>query len=75
MARHKDVNWNLQDGKPNPDGSGGRVHERASIQIALLMDLRDELKELNQHFAYRGSLLRDLRGLRRDIKKLSKEAK
>lgn len=47
MARHKDVNWDLPDGKPNPDKSGSNIHQWKSIQSALLMDLRDELKKLN----------------------------
>jgi hypothetical protein len=45
MARPKDTDWNLRDGKP--DGKGGRVHLIESIHAALLMDIRDELKELN----------------------------
>ena len=45
MARHKDVNWSLPDGTPNK--VGGATHSWDSINAALLMDIRDELKELN----------------------------
>ena len=44
MARHKDVNWKLPEGVPC---ATGRTHEWNSIQVALLMDIRDELKHLN----------------------------
>jgi len=40
MARHKDVDWNLHE--HNPVGW-------ESVNAALLMDIRDELKELNSH--------------------------
>jgi hypothetical protein len=40
MARHKDVDWNLPQGTPH--------HSWESINAALLMDLRDELKASNQ---------------------------
>lgn len=40
MARHKDVQWNLPPGNP--------THCWESIHAALLMDLRDELKEANR---------------------------
>lgn len=49
MARHKDSNWNLPDGERQPSGSS--THSWQSIQSALLMDLRDELKELNRTLA------------------------
>lgn len=42
MARHKDFNWNLPQPEP------GRGHSWESIHAALLMDIRDELKELNR---------------------------
>jgi hypothetical protein len=45
MARHKDVEWNLPDGKPN--ASGGNTHSWEAITAAVLMDIRDELKQLN----------------------------
>lgn len=41
MARHKDVDWNLRD----LDENNALATER--IQCALLMDIRDELKQLN----------------------------
>lgn len=46
MARHKDYAWNLPEGELNPEG--GRTHSWESVHAALLMDLRDELKRLNE---------------------------
>lgn len=45
MARHKDVDWYLPEGIPNDQGD--KIHSWSSIQCALLMDIRDELKSLN----------------------------
>ena len=45
MARHKDEHWNLPEGTPN--GKGGTSHSWNSIGVAVLMDIRDELKRLN----------------------------
>ncbi len=45
MARHKDQNWNLPEGTPTSNGS--REHQWNSILVALLMDIRDELKSMN----------------------------
>lgn len=39
MARHKDKNWGLNE----------RV-QWEDVKVALLMDIRDELKKLNQTF-------------------------
>ncbi len=55
MARHKDMNWNLPEGKPCE--SGGNAHKESHIQISLLMDLRDELKRLNS-LLHCGSFIR-----------------
>ena len=42
MARHKNVNWNLDDAEcPGYD----------EVKTALLMDLRDELQQLNRVLA------------------------
>lgn len=46
MARHKNMNWNLPEGTRKADG--GSTHSWESIHTALLMDIRDELKELNE---------------------------
>ena len=46
MARHKDANWSLGPGTRQPDGT--TAHPADDIKISLLMDLRDELKELNR---------------------------
>lgn len=45
MARHKDQNWSLPEGTPT--AQGGREHQWESIKVALLMDIRDELKSMN----------------------------
>jgi len=39
MARHKDANWNLPE---------GRLEIWDQVHCAILMDIRDELKELNR---------------------------
>jgi len=45
-TRHKDCLWRLMDnGEPKADGS--RSYQNTTIQLALLMDIRDELKRLN----------------------------
>jgi hypothetical protein len=46
VARHKDTNWNLAEGTPSLNGHG-TTHTWDAIHTALLMDIRDELKELN----------------------------
>ena len=40
MARHKNINWNLEEGTNS-------VHSTTATN-ALLMDIRDELQELNR---------------------------
>lgn len=42
MARHKDAVVNL------PDSSPTNTRSWESIQVGILMDIRDELKQLNQ---------------------------
>jgi hypothetical protein len=46
MARHKNVNWNLEECNPKPGGGYTLLIDR--IHAALLMDIRDELQELNR---------------------------
>ena len=46
MPRHKDTNWNLPDGTPTKGNA--TEHQWESIHAALLMDIRDELKKLNE---------------------------
>lgn len=63
MARHKDTNWNLPEGK---HGVRSTTHSWESIHSALLMDIRDELKELNRllncrNFIAIPSILRGIR--------------
>ena len=45
MARWKDENWNLTAGTKQRDGTN--TVPTLTVQCALLMDLRDELKKLN----------------------------
>jgi hypothetical protein len=45
VPRHKNVQWNLPEGTSS--ASGGKTHKWESITAALLMDIRDELKQLN----------------------------
>lgn len=47
MARFKDFDWNLTR------LPGGRIETWQQAEIAVLMDLRDELKSLNAVFACR----------------------
>lgn len=49
MARHKDSQWNLPEGRPGRDGSS--THDWESIHTALLMDIRDELKIIAKNTA------------------------
>lgn len=48
MARHKDANWNL----PGP-----RVESWTQASVAVLMDIRDELKSLNANMRELNSTL------------------
>lgn len=41
MARHKDANWNC-------GGDGGQTVTYEQARLAVLMDIRDELKALNR---------------------------
>jgi hypothetical protein len=77
MARFKDVEWNLQ-------GENGNIATWEGIQIAVLMDIRDELKSLNgllrcQNFLQIPTILREIRRNtarpRRKPKKLQTETK
>jgi hypothetical protein len=47
MARFKDYNWDLDTG----EGDGTAARTWLDAQIAVLMDIRDELKQLNRVFA------------------------
>lgn len=69
MARHKDAQWNLPD-----EPSWECVH------AALLMDLRDELRRLNQllscpNFTRMPETLRAVRANTSSIKRLLSEGK
>ncbi len=41
MARHKNVDWGL------PEGNAQGVHQPWAMHAAILMDIRDELRQLN----------------------------
>jgi hypothetical protein len=45
MARHKDVEWNLT--KEDLPGNRFRTTNPEDRVVAVLMDIRDEMKELN----------------------------
>lgn len=65
MARHKDANWNLADHINAPGIDAGLLRR----QVALLMDIRDELKSLNAllHCANFQQIPQVLRSIRRKI--------
>lgn len=67
MARHKDMNVSLPDGTPNP--GGGHTHSWNVIHTALLMDIRDELKRLNNllHCSNFIGIPRTLHSIRRAV--------
>ena len=45
MARHKDEQWDLAESQRDSDGVWRTSNE--VVELSLLMDLRDELKRLN----------------------------
>lgn len=59
MARHKDAEWQLAE----------RLYDWNEAQVAVLMDLRDELKKLNRllHCQNFIEIPRILRGIRRKL--------
>lgn len=78
MARLKNKNWNC--GTENPDGSCTSSSVEHS-QLAVLMDIRDELQQLNRTLACPNFLglprdiariRREVAGLRRDLKAKNK---
>lgn len=64
MARWRDLQWNLTG------DDGDRTVPRDLIQLALLMDIRDELKELNRKFVCGSAVEQRLRGIERAVVKL-----
>jgi len=73
MARHKDVDWNLGEGEKN--SHGGTSHSHGQIHCALLMDIRDELKSLNNllHCANFVNMPRSLKAIERNTEKKTKK--
>jgi hypothetical protein len=53
--RHKNAKWSL----PKPDATG--CFGVPSAQLAVLMDIRDELQEINRHRAQQTRLLEAIR--------------
>lgn len=65
MARHKDAVWGLPK-------SGDITLNWSHVQVSVMMDIRDELKEIKvrlNSLQWDGYTNRELRGLRRDVKK------
>jgi hypothetical protein len=52
MARHKNTDWNLPEGRQAAE-KGVTIHGWPAIHSALLMDIRDELQRLNSLLACR----------------------
>lgn len=75
MARHKDSQWDLPEGVK---GENGVTHHRwESIQTAVLMDIRDELKSINSilHCSNFLEIPRMLRALKRNTAQKRKPKK
>lgn len=75
MPRHKDMQWNLPEGSTTTTGS--RSHLWESIHAALLMDIRDELKRMNEilHCSNFLNIPRELRSIRLNTAKKRKRSK
>lgn len=67
MARYKDTVWNLDEDINAP----GHAEGLARRQIAALMDIRDELKQLNKLLGCRNftNIPATLRAIQRNTKK------
>lgn len=65
MARFKDVEWKL------PETADGRAATWDAVRVAVLMDIRDELKTLNRLLGCPNftSVPEILRGIRRNTSK------
>ncbi len=61
MGRFKDVDWRL------PEGTNGNAADWSTARLAVLMDIRDELKRLNNTMSAVGCIHSTMKGLRRDI--------
>ena len=68
--RKKDLQWDIGEN----DLSGRFTWDQ--IKVSLLLDLRDELKELNQHLSCRQvqKMFRDLVAIRRNTNKKRRKA-
>lgn len=68
MARFKDTDWSVAEFPGNP-GSALNCHEAT---LAVLMDIRDELKQIKRRLemgpTWDSYMMREMRGLRRDVK-------
>lgn len=63
--RHRDQNWNLPAGVANKNG--GFNIDWDTIKVSVLMDIRDELKSLNQVLHCPNAL--DIPHILRDIRR------
>lgn len=43
MARHRNIDWSVPEGRPSPRGN---VHDWEAIYVSLLMDIRETLQEI-----------------------------
>ena len=60
--RRKDVAWNVAE-------ENGAIETWERVGVAVLMDIRDELKLLNRNTQWNHlQIVRELRGIRRDMK-------
>jgi hypothetical protein len=68
MPRFKDVQWNL------PVGESGKILTWEALHVAVLMDIRDELKDLNRLLRCPNftRMPQDLREIGRKVKTIDK---
>jgi hypothetical protein len=71
MGRFKDINWNL------PETPNGSIATWDAVKVAVLMDIRDELKALNSILSCKNALDIPvlLRQIQRNTKPVSKSTK
>jgi len=43
MARHRNIDWIVPEGRPGPNG---KIHDWEAIYVSLLMDIREVLQEV-----------------------------
>lgn len=76
-AKKFDQDWNLE-AETRPDGSiaSAKIEQIAAAQLILIRDMMKtsarELQAIRSSLGWSGYLTRELRGLRRDIKEMTK---